>query len=88
VSKRKLKTGNAVLVLKAPPFGLPKGVRDEIGWKKLLKDMVGKVYTVMGFDDYGNAELPPKPLNSVWVEPEFLKLRARTVRKSSSKRKG
>ena len=39
--------------------------------------MLGKVYTVRGFDKYGNVELQPNRLNTVWVEPEFLKLRAK-----------
>ena len=46
-----------------------------MGTGKLFKSMLGKVYTVQAFDRYGNAELHPKQLNSVWVEPEFLKLR-------------
>jgi hypothetical protein len=37
--------------------------------------------TVLAQATYGNAELEPKRLNAVWVEPEFLKLRRR---KSSS----
>ena len=36
-----------------------------------------KVYTIRGFGKYGFVELEPKRLNSVWIEPEFLKLRAR-----------
>ena len=49
--------------------------KDELGTGKLFKSMLGKVYTVQAFDRYGNVELHPKQLNSVWVEPEFLKLR-------------
>jgi hypothetical protein len=39
--------------------------------------MVGKVYTVRGFDEYRNIELRPNKLNVVCMEPEFLRLRAR-----------
>jgi hypothetical protein len=39
--------------------------------------MLGSVYTVRGFDKYGNVELEPKRFNTVWIEPEFLKLRAK-----------
>jgi hypothetical protein len=61
--------------------GIPKitfapGVKDEMGTKKLFKSMLGKVYTVRGFDKYGLIELEPKRLSTVWIE-EFLKLRAR-----------
>jgi hypothetical protein len=47
--------------------------------------MLGKVYTVRGFDKYGNVELEPKRLNTVWVEPEFLKLRARKINKPKTR---
>jgi hypothetical protein len=53
------------------------GVKDELGTERLFKSMLGKVYTVRGFDKYGHIELVPKRLNTVWIEPEFLKLRAR-----------
>ena len=36
--------------------------------------MLGKIYTVRGFDKYGNVELVLKRLDVVWVEPEVLKL--------------
>jgi hypothetical protein len=50
-------------------------VKDELGAEKLFKSMPGKVYTVRGFGKYGNVKLKPKRVNTVWVEPEFLKLR-------------
>jgi len=53
-----------------------------MGTKKLFKSMVGKVYTVRAFDEYGQVELRPKRLSYVWIEPEFLKLRARKRTKS------
>jgi hypothetical protein len=43
----------------------------------LFKGVLGKVYTIRGFDRYGNVELQPKQLDTIWAEPEFLKLRAR-----------
>jgi hypothetical protein len=48
-----------------------------LGTEKLFKSMIGKTYTVRGFDDYGHVELHPNLRNWVWIEPEFLKLRAR-----------
>jgi hypothetical protein len=59
------------------PVTFALGVKDELGTEKLFKRMLGKVYTVRGFDRYGNVELQPKRLNTVWVVPEFLKLRTR-----------
>jgi hypothetical protein len=48
-----------------------------MGTEKLFKSMLGRVYTVHGFDRYGNVELHPKRFERVWVEAEFLKLRVR-----------
>ena len=56
------------------PVTFPPRVKDELGTEKLFKNMLGKVYTVRGFDKYGNVELEPKRLNTVWVEPEYLNL--------------
>ncbi len=52
-----------------------------MGTRKLFKSMVGKVYSVRGFDEYGQVELRPSRLNYVWIEQEFLKLRARKRKK-------
>ena len=74
---KKFRVGDKVKIVGAPPVTFSHGVKDELGTEKLLNSMLGKVYTVGGFDKYGNVELRPKRLNTVWVEPEFLKLRAR-----------
>lgn len=73
----KFKIGDKVIVIGVPPITLPPGVKDDLGTRKLFKSMVGKVYTIRGFDKLGNIEIWPKRLNSVWIEPHFLKLRAR-----------
>jgi hypothetical protein len=75
--RKKFRIGDKVKVVGMSPVTYAPGVKDELGTEKLFKSMLGKVYTVRGFDRYGNAELQPKPLNTVWVEPEFLRLRAR-----------
>lgn len=87
MAKHKFKIGDRVRVVQSPPFHLPKGVRDKIGTKKLLKYMVGRIYTVRGFDDHGHIELRPKRLNSVWIEPEFLRLGAPNGRNRRAKQK-
>jgi hypothetical protein len=74
---KKFRVGDKVKVVGMSPVTFAPGVKDELGSVKLFKSMVGKVYTVRGFDKYGNVELQPKRLDTVWVEPEFLKLRAR-----------
>ena len=84
MSKR-FRIGDKVKVVGMSPVKFPPGVKDELGTEKLFKSMLGKVYTVRGFDKYGNVELEPKRLNTVWVEPEFLKLRARKSSKHKPK---
>ena len=74
---KKFRIGDKVKVVGMSPVTYPPGMKDELGTEKLFKSMLGKVYTVRGFDRYGNVELQPKRLDTVWVEPEFLKLRAR-----------
>jgi hypothetical protein len=74
---KKFRIGDKVKVVGMSPVTFPPGVKDELGTEKLFKSMLGKVYTVRGFDRYGNVEIQPKRLNTVWVEPEFLRLRAR-----------
>jgi hypothetical protein len=83
MSKR-FRIGDKVKVTGMSVVTYAPGVKDELGTEKLFKSMIGKVYTVQGFDKYGNVELEPKRLNAVWVEPKFLKLRAR---KSNSRRR-
>ena len=75
--RRKFQVGDKVKVVGMSPVTFAPGVKDELGTNKLFKSMLGKVYTVQGFDLYGYVELHPKRLSSVWVEPEFLQLRAR-----------
>jgi len=77
MSERKFHLGDKVRVVGIPKTAFAPGVKDELGTEKLFKGMLGRVYTVRGFDKYGNIELEPKRLNKVWIEPEFLKLRAR-----------
>jgi hypothetical protein len=74
---KKFRVGDKVKVVGMSPVTFPPGVKDELGTEKLFKSMFGKVYTVRGFDKHGNVQLQPKQLNTVWVEPEFVKLRAR-----------
>jgi len=77
MGKRKFHLGDKVRVVGIPKLTFAPGVKDEMGTRKLFKSMLRRVYTVRGFDKIGNIELEPKRLNTVWIEPEFLKLRAR-----------
>jgi hypothetical protein len=64
------------------PVNYPPGMKDELGTEKLFKSMLGRIYTVRGFDEYGYVELHPNLRNWVWIEPEFLKLRARKKKRT------
>lgn len=59
------------------PVTFAPGVKDELGTENYQKAGSEKPTPFKEFDRYGNVELHPKRLNSVWVEPQFLKLRAR-----------
>ena len=85
MAKGTLRIGDKVKVVGMPPITFAPGVKDELGTKKLSKSMLGKVYTVRGFDKYGNVELQPKRMNFVWIEPEFLKFRASRSTKNKQK---
>jgi len=85
MAKTKFRVGDKVKVIGMSPVTFAPGVKDELGTEKLFKSMLGRVYTVQGFDRYGYVELHPKRLSSVWVEPEFLKLRARKSNKREPK---
>ena len=87
MAKPKFRVGDKVRVTGMSPVTYAPGVKDELGTEKLFKSMLGKVYTVRGFDKYGNVELVPKRLDTVWVEPEFLKPVASKPRKRSAKPK-
>jgi hypothetical protein len=81
--KHKFQIGDRVRVIGMSPVKLPPRVKDELGTEKLFKNMIGKVYTVRGFDNYGNVELAPTRLDTVWVEPEYLKLITKRLTKRS-----
>jgi len=77
MAKTKFRVGDKVKAVGTPSIKFAPSVKDEMGTKKLFKSMVGRVHTVRGFDDIGNVELEPKRRNTVWIEPDFLRLRAR-----------
>jgi hypothetical protein len=85
MARPKFRVGDKVKVIGMSPVKFAPGVKDEMGTEKLFKSMLGRVYTVQGFDKYGNVELEPKRLNTVWVEPEYLELRARKTKKRNTK---
>jgi hypothetical protein len=80
MGKRKFQAGDRVTVIGLPTINFAPGVKDELGTEELFRSMLGKVYTVRGFDRYGHVELQPKRLSIVWIEPELLKLRERKSR--------
>ena len=77
----KFAIGDKVKVIGLPRITFPPSVKDDLGTEKLFRSMLGRVYTIRGFGKYRLVELEPKRLNKVWIEPEFLKLRARKKKK-------
>jgi hypothetical protein len=82
MNKRIFKVGDKVKIIGLPPIRLAPGAKDKLGTKKMFKRMLGRVYTLRGFDKYGHVELRPNRKNYVWIEQEFLKLHARRVKKA------
>jgi hypothetical protein len=72
MTKRKLKIGDKIRVTCYRPGKYASGVVDDLGTEELFKSMVGRRYTVRGFDDYGNIELQPNRLHTVWIEPDLV----------------
>jgi hypothetical protein len=58
---------------------------DELGTEELFKSMVGRRYTVRGFDKYGNIKIKPKRLQYVWIEPDLVELVRSTMLPKSPK---
>jgi hypothetical protein len=79
--RRKFAIGDKVKVIGMRPVNYPPGMKDELGTEKLFKSMIGRIYTVRGFDEYRYVELHPNLRNWVWIEPEFLTLRASKKKK-------
>ena len=75
--KGNIRIGDKVVVIGLSSVTYAPGIGDELGTEILFKSMLGKVYTVRGFDKHGNIELHPTTRDAVWIEPKFLKLRAR-----------
>jgi hypothetical protein len=74
MAKRKLKIGDKIRVTGYRPGTYAPGVEDEMGTENLFQSLVGRRYTIRGFDDYGNVELRPKPCETVWIEPDLVAL--------------
>ena len=68
MERKRFRVGDKVKVIGMSPVTFAPGVNDELDTEGLFKRMLGRVYTVRGFDKYGNVELEPKRLNTVWVE--------------------
>jgi hypothetical protein len=78
MAKRKLKVGDMIRVTGYRPGKYPLGVVDDMGTEDLFQSMVGRRYTIRGFDDYGHIELQPKRLHTVWIEPDLVELVGRS----------
>jgi hypothetical protein len=74
MARKRLKIGDTIRVIAYRPGKYAPGVTDEMRTEKLFKSLVGRNYKVRGFDDYGNIELRPKRLHTVWIEPDLVEL--------------
>ena len=74
MARKKFKVGDKIRVIGYRPGVYPPGVEDEMGTEELFQSLVGRRYTIRGFDDYGNIELRPKHNHVVWIEPDLVEL--------------
>lgn len=72
--RKKFKVGDKIRVIGYRPGVYPPGVEDEMGTEELFKSLVGRRYTIRGFDDYGQIELRPKRDHVVWIETDLVRL--------------
>ena len=78
MAKRKLKVGDKIRVTGYRPGKYAPSTGDDMGTEELFKSLVGRHYTVRGLDGYGNIELQPKRLHTIWIEPDLVELVRRT----------
>jgi hypothetical protein len=74
VACKKFKLGDRIRVIGYRPGAYPPGVEDDIGTEALFKSLVGRSYTIRGFDEYGHIELHPKHNHVVWIETGLVEL--------------
>ena len=74
MAKQKLKVGDKIRVTGYRSGKYAPGGPDEMGTEALFKSLVGRRYTIRGFDQYGHVELRPKPMHTVWIEPDLIQL--------------
>jgi hypothetical protein len=74
MARKKFKVGDKIRVTGYRPGIYPPGVKDDMGTEELFKSMVGRRYTIRGFDDYGHIELRPKRNHVVWIETDLVEL--------------
>jgi len=74
MARKKFKVGDKIRVIGYRPGVYRPGVEDDMGTEDLFKSLVGRRYTIRGFDDYGHIELQPKRLHTVWIEPDLVEL--------------
>jgi hypothetical protein len=86
MARRKFAVGEKVKVIGLPRITFAPGIKDELGTEKLFRSMLGKVYAIRGFGKYRLVELQPNRSDTIWIEPEFLKLRAKKKTKKRDSR--
>lgn len=72
--RKNFKVGDKIRVIGYRPGVYQPGVEDEMGTEELFKSLVGRRYTIRGFDDYGQIELRPKRDHVVWIETDLVEL--------------
>ena len=74
MDSEQFKVGDKIRVIGYRPGKYPPGYVDDMGTEELFKSLVGRRYTIRGFDDFGHIELHPKRNHVVWIEADLVKL--------------
>ena len=74
MASEQFKVGDKIRVIGYRPGKYPPGYVDDMGTEELFKSLVGRRYTIRGFDDFGHIELHPKRNHVVWIEADLVKL--------------
>lgn len=74
MARKQFKVGDKIRVIGYRPGKYPSDYVDDMGTEELFKSLVGRRYTIRGFDDFGHIELHPKRNHVVWIEADLVKL--------------
>jgi hypothetical protein len=74
MAPRSFNIGDKIRVIGYRPGVETPGSDDNMGTEELFQSLVGRIFAIKGFDEYGHIELQPTRLDSVWIESDLVEL--------------